>query len=336
MHKRQKWLIISSMIIAFLLLIAGYLIFSYLYRPQKFTKKQVTYVLSPGTTTRRLATELDQRHIIKHPYLFALLIRLEGQAKRLQSGEYQFNSGINLQTVINKLVRGDVVRYEFTIVNGWTFKQLRQVLQNNPYLQHKLTHLTNLQIANLLHLQHKNPAGLFLAETYQFTWHDTDIDILQRAHQALQLILKAEWKNRTTNTIYKTPYQALIVASMLEKETSNTIEYNKISGVIYRRLNKRMRLQIDPTVIYALGDKFSGKLHRRDLRINSPYNTYRHYGLPPTPIALCGAAVIQAALQPDAGTELYFVAKSDGRHHFSSTLKAHDQAILKYLLNNKA
>ena len=336
MHNQKKWRIFIGTIIIFLLVFVCYFVFSYLYHPRIFTSKQLTYVLSPGTTTKRLGHELYQRGIIQHPTLFTILVRLEGRATRLQSGEYQLSSGISVQALINKLVNGEVARHEFTIVNGWSFKQLSQVLDNNPYLKHKLSSLNTNKITQLLHLQHQNPEGLFLAETYQFTWGDSDLDILRRAHRALQVVLKAEWHERTTGTVYKTSYQALIVASMLEKETGKAIERSKISGVIYRRLQKKMRLQIDPTVIYALGNKYTGKLHHRDLAVNSPYNTYRHYGLPPTPIAMCGIATIHAALQPDSGLELYFVAKGDGAHHFSSTLKAHDRAILKYLLNNKA
>jgi len=335
MHRQQKWLTIIGAIIIVLLLVFCYIIFSYLYRARQFPEKQITYILSPGMTTKQLANDLYHRNILRHPHLFAILVRLEGKSKHLQSGEYRFVSGMNLQALINKLADGDVVRYEFTIVDGWTFKQLREVLRNNRYLKHKLAHLSSAQIADLLHLRHADPEGLFLAETYQFTWHDSDIDILKRAHRALQIVLKAEWRLRTTGNVYKTPYQALIVASMLEKETSKLDERSKISGVIYRRLQKGMRLQIDPTVIYALGNRFTGKLHRRDLNINSPYNTYRHYGLPPTPIAICGVTAIHTALQPDSGSELYFVAKGNGSHHFSSTLKAHDRAVLKYLLNNK-
>lgn len=334
MQKKITWLI--GIIVSAVVLIFCYFIFSYLYCDRIFPHSQVTYVLSPGTSTKSLAYELHARAIIEHPKLFAFLVQLEGHAKHLQSGEYQFKSGISVQGLINKLASGDVAKHEFTIVNGWTFKQLRQVLNNNPYLIHQTNNLSSKQILQRLQLHYQKLEGLFLAETYQFTWHDSDLDILKRAYQALQIVLQAEWQQRTTADVYHNPYQALIVASMLEKETSEPTERSKISGVIYRRLQKDMRLQIDPTVIYALGNQYRGKLHHQDLTINSPYNTYLHYGLPPTPIAMCAVASIHAALHPDVGSELYFVAKGDGGHHFSSTLKAHDRAILKYLLNNKS
>lgn len=318
------------------ILLAGVIVVSIiLFSPNKFADNNIIYVYSPGTNTHQLADELYQRGVIKHPLLFRIAIRVQGHSKHLKSGEYEFNSGISMQGVINKLASGDVSTYEVTIVDGWTFKQALQMLESNPYLKHTLKGMSVAEIAKKLGIQRNNPEGLFLPETYQFIWPDSDEDVLRRAHKALQLVLQAQWEARTTGLVYKTPYQALIVASLVQKESGDVAERTEISGVIYRRLLKNMRLQIDPTVIYALGNKYKGKLHREDLWVKSPYNTYRHRGLPPTPIALPGANAIHAALHPDDGDALYFVAKGDGSHHFSSTLKAHDKAVLKYLLDKK-
>lgn len=304
----------------------------YLFSPRHFSQTTKTYIFSPGTNSHQLADDLKRLNIIEHPVLFRIALRVEGVGKSLKGGEYHFTPGMSIQTLINKLRRGDVVRYEITLVDGWTLKQVLIVLENNPYLQHSLKGLTPHQIATQLHLKHKNPEGLFLPETYQYTWPDSDKNILERAAKALQIVLKSEWSTRSTGLIYKTPYQALIAASLVQQESGNDPERPTISGVIYRRLSKGMRLQIDPTVIYGLGERYNGKLTRKDMRVKSPYNTYLHYGLPPTPIALASADSIYAALHPNEGEQLYFVAKGDGTHHFSSNLKAHDAAIRKYLL----
>lgn len=322
--------IVIALTILFLLLCIS--LAYYLFSPRHFVKSTQTYIFSPGTNSRQLADDLKRLNIITHPVLFRLALRLERVGTSLKGGEYHFPSGISVQKLINKLRDGDVVRYEVTIVDGWTFKQAMIVLENNPYLQHKLKGMSPEQIASKLHLKHKNPEGLFLPETYQFTWPDSDQEILQRAATALQAVLRAKWPTRETGLIYKTPYQALIAASLIQRESGNDPERPTISGVIYRRLVMRMRLQIDPTVIYALANRYKGKLTRKDMRVKSPYNTYLNYGLPPTPIALAGENSIQAALHPNDGDELYFVAKGDGTHHFSSTLKGQDKAIKKYLL----
>lgn len=326
---RNKFLVISLAIV----LILAMTIFYYLFKPRHFPNKSITYILTPGTSSGHLAKDLKKLHVIEHPILFRIVVRMQGVSKNLKGGEYRFDTGISLQQIINKLKLGKVVQHEVTIVDGWTLKQALQVLDSNPYLKHELTGLTYQQISEKLGLKYSNPEGLFLPETYQFSWPDSDYDILKRAARALSVLLQAEWQTRTTGLVYKNPYQALIAASLIQKESGNDAERSKISGVIYRRLVKRMRLQIDPTVIYALGDKYKGKLTRKDLKVKSPYNTYLHYGLPPTPIALSGANAIHAAVHPDDGDELYFVAKGDGTHHFSSSLKGHDRAIIKYLLN---
>lgn len=310
-------------------------VFYYLNRPLRFSEPSVTYLLKPGTSATRLAYELRNKGYIQYPRLFALLIRLEGQGDKLKVGDYEFEPGISVQKIINKLATGDVQKHQITLIDGTTFQQVLDELAENPYIQHKLLGQSIAEIAQRLGIEQSNPEGWFLPETYQFQWPDSDLDILKRAHKAMQVVLNAEWQQRTTGLVYKTPYQALIVASMIEKESADRTELNKISGVIFRRIQKGMRLQIDPTVIYALGERYNGKITKKNLRYRSPYNTYRVKGLPPTPISLPSAAAIHAALQPDDGHELYFVAKGDGSHHFSSTLKAHDRAVIKYLLNNK-
>ena len=324
------------MALAAVLLIAiiGIIIFvSFLFRPYSFAGTPKTYILKPGTPTIKIAYDLKRLDVLRHPRAFTFAVKLEGHLKHLKSGEYQFQSGVSLQDIINKLVAGDVVKHQITIVDGWTFKQMMDAFNNNPYLVHVLNKLTPAQIATVLKLDHANPEGLFLPETYQFTWPDSDQKILLRANKLLQLALQTQWSQRTTGDVYKTAYDALIAASLIQKEGTLPDDRAKISGVIYRRLQQKMALQIDPTVIYALGDNYQGKLHHKDLRINSPYNTYRYRGLPPTPIAMVGIPALYAALHPANGTELYFVAKGDGSHFFSTSLPQHDQAVKQFLLN---
>ena len=328
MHK--KILFAFSALVFLFFIVVG--IFLYLlFNSYQFTGTPKTYILQPGTPTIKVAYDLKRLDVLRHPRAFTFAVKLEGHLKHLKIGEYQFQSGVSLQDIINKLVNGDVVKHQLTIVDGWTFKQMMDMFNNNPYLTHVLNTLTPEQIAAVLKLDHTNPEGLFLPETYQFTWPDSDEKILLRANKLFQLVLQAQWSQRTTGDVYTTPYEALIAASLIQKEGTQVADRAHISGVIYRRLQQKMALQIDPTVIYALGDAYQGKLHHKDLNINSPYNTYRNRGLPPTPIAMVGIPAIYAALHPVPGTELYFVAKGDGTHYFSSTLSQHEQAVKQFL-----
>jgi UPF0755 protein len=335
MSKKYLVFTLASVFLLLTMLIAAPI---FLFRGHEFLGAPKTYILYPGTPTIKMAYDLKRLGVLSHPRTLVFAVSLEGKLKHLKSGEYQFQSGISLQDIINKLVEGDVVKHQITIVDGWTFKQMMDVFNNNPYLTHVLNKLTPAQIATVLKLNQTNPEGLFLPETYQFTWPDSDKKILLRANKLLQLTLQNQWQQRNTSIddIYKTPYDALIAASLIQKEGSQVEDRAKISGVIYRRLQKKMALQIDPTVIYALmsseGDAYKGKLHHKDLSIKSPYNTYRNRGLPPTPISMVGMPALYAALHPAAGTELYFVAKGDGTHFFSTSLQEHQQAITQFLL----
>jgi UPF0755 protein len=330
-----KKIFILLSVLFFLLLLSVSLFLFTLFRGYQFAGTPKTYILMPGTPTIKVAYDLKRLNVLRHPRVFIFAVKLEGHLKHLKSGEYQFQSGISLQDIINKLISGDVVKHQITIVDGWTFKQMMDTFNNNPYLTHVLNKLTPVQIAAVLKLDHANPEGLFLPETYQFTWPDSDQKVLLRANKLLQLALQTQWSQRTTGDVYKTPYDALIAASLIQKEGTLTEDRAKISGVIYRRLQQKMILQIDPTVIYALGDSYQGKLHHKDLSIDSPYNTYRYHGLPPTPIAMVGIPSLYAALHPASGTELYFVAKGDGSHFFSTSLSQQEEAVKQFLLKSK-
>lgn len=296
----------------------------------------IDYILLPGTSSKQLAYDLHQRGILAYPRFFNLISRFQGSARNLQAGGYRITSGMTAHQLLRNMRQGDVTIETLTIVEGWTVKRLLEVMAQNKYITHTLTGLTPAEVAKRLDLKYTNPEGWFLPDTYQFAWGTTDVALLTQANQMMQLTLAQEWQNRAPGLAYKTPYQALIVASMVVKEAAIPNEESMIAAVILQRLKIGMKLQIDPTVIYGMGDKYQGNITLRDLRQPTPYNTYAHYGLPPTPISLPGQASIYAALHPVTGKYLYFVAKGDGSHVFSATLKEQDAAIKKYILHQES
>jgi UPF0755 protein len=230
--------------------------------------------------------------------------------------------------ILERMQKGEVKLYSFTIVEGWTFRQLLEELGKNTNLQHTLGGANAGRVVMAaLDQEEMHPEGRFLPDTYLFAKGTTDIEFLRRAHTALQNRLQLEWEGRAAGLPLRTPYEALILASIIEKETAVPAERSLIAAVFINRLNKRMRLQTDPTVIYGIGEGFDGNIRFRDLRQDTPYNTYTRAGLPPTPIALPGADAIHAALHPAVSPALYFVAKGDGSHIFSDNLTAHEAAV---------
>ncbi len=295
----------------------------------------VEFVLQTGTSVKSLAAELQQQGVLTHPELFVLWARLTGQTRNLQAGEYRIDPGSTPRELLAKLSSGDVVLYAFTVVPGWTFQQLITALEADPHVAHNLLNLSAAQIMRHIGHPDQHPEGLFFPDTYKFHANFADTKILQLAYTKMQQQLQQMWQNRYKKVPYKNAYKALIVASIIEKETALTNERFVISGIIIRRLHKHMYLQVDPTVIYGVGKVLAGDLTRKDLRKDTPYNTYVHKGLPPTPICMPGNASIYATLHPEISKMLYFVAKGDGTHVFSATLKEHDVAVRKYRIDKK-
>jgi UPF0755 protein len=291
--------------------------------------------LKPDTTAYILAHDLQQHADLKYPTLFRILVRLRGEDHKLQAGEYLFLAGSTTLAVLDQVVHGKVMYHAFTIVNGWNYYQVMRAIEKNSAIKHTLLGLNAQAVAKQMHLTFKTPEGLLFPETYYYTRGTTDLAILQRAYQAMQKYLQPAWQNRATRLPYKNSYTALIVASMLEKETSLPQEKPIIAAIILKRLQEWMPLQIDATVIYGMGKDYQGNLTRTDLRKATPYNTYVHYGLPPTPIAMPGASSIQAALHPAVTDKLYFVAKKDGSHVFSKTLAKHRLEVEKYQIQKE-
>ena len=273
--------------------------------------------------------------IIDDPWLFILLAKLKGVETRVRAGEYEIEAGMTPDNLLEKFTQGNAIQYSFTVIEGWSFRQMLTELTNDPIIVHTLDGKTNQEIMDLLGYPDQHPEGLFFPDTYRFPKGTRDVDFLRRAYQVMQKHLTREWNQRAGDIPLKSSYEALILASIIEKETGAGFERPLISGVFTRRLKKKMRLQTDPTIIYGLGDKFDGNIRFRDLKKDTPYNTYLHAGLTPTPIALPGLDAIHAALHPAKTEALYFVSKGDGTHQFSATLEEHNAAVKRYQLKKR-
>lgn len=330
MSKHNR-LLIGIIFLVGLLFLTYFTVRAYRLITTPLSQQPIHYLFEPGTSVRRLAADLQQRHLFESPRLFLLLAYLKGAADQLKAGEYYFDSGITASQLLDQMRAGQVIVHRFTIVEGWTLQQLIKALHTSPYIQYSSQRLSQLFVNSGLPRQ--NPEGLFFPATYYFSGQTTDSDLLKRAYQLLDKKLNAAWQQRADHLPYKTPYEGLIAASLVEKETALSKERPMIAGVIARRLEKGIPLQIDATVIYGLGSAYFGKLTSDDLKKDTPYNTYTRRGLPPTPIAMPSLNAIEAVFHPDQSQNLYFVAKGDGSHQFSSDLIQHNEAVKRYQLD---
>ncbi|MFA7386891.1 MAG: endolytic transglycosylase MltG [Thiohalobacteraceae bacterium] len=316
-------------------LVGGWLAFEYrAFEQTSLTVPATGAVLQvpPGRSVRGIAKELAERGILEHPRFLEWMARWSGDAARLQAGEYRIEPGTPPAALIQKLVAGKVMQHSLTLVEGWTFEQLLVAVRAHPVLRQTLQDKSAAEIMAALGHPDEHPEGRFLPDTYHFPRGMTDLEFLRRAYRAMQRELERAWATRAEGLPIATPYEALILASIIEKETGLAEERARIAGVFVRRLQKGMRLQTDPTVIYGLGKDFDGNIRRRDLRADTEYNSYTRGGLPPTPIALPGKDSLHAALHPEDGDELFFVGRGDGSHQFSATLQEHNRAVRKYQL----
>ncbi|GJL80987.1 MAG: hypothetical protein DHS20C01_06210 [marine bacterium B5-7] len=294
------------------------------------------YTIERGQTLKSFARELRRAGVIQEAYSLQAYARYKDVATRIKAGQYRFDDGISQIDLLDKIVSGDVVTYHVQFIEGQTFRQLRDVLTDVKNLEQLATGMTNDEVMTLLGFADQHPEGRFFPDTYRFIAGDSDVDILTRAHRKMAQVVDDEWQARAQGLPLQNSYQALILASIIEKETGLASERSTIAGVFINRLKKNMRLQTDPTVIYGIGDAFDGNLTRRHLKTDTPYNTYTRRGLPPTPIAMPGRESIHAALHPESTTALYFVSRGDGSHQFSSTHAEHIRAVRKYQLNGKS
>lgn len=291
------------------------------------------YVLPAGAGGNTIVNKLEQAGISRAGWQWKLLMRLEPAVYK--AGEYRLEPGMTPRSFLSLLASGRVISYRFTLVEGWSFRQLADALVNDPNLEHELDLNDPGQwVVSSLVPGLDHPEGWFLPETYQFTRGDSDRDILLRSHAAMKAALEEAWAGRDVALPLDSPYELLTLASIIEKETALDEERGQVAGVFVRRLIKGMRLQTDPTVIYGMGEAFDGDIRRRDLRTDTPYNTYTRHGLPPTPIAMPGRASLEAAAHPEPGETLYFVADGKGGHTFSRTLEEHQAAVQKLIGRN--
>lgn len=289
--------------------------------------------VAPGTSLRGILLGLQRQGALRHARLVEMYLRLHGSLPRLQSGTYELPPHSSAREVLEQLIAGRVVLESVTVVEGWSFAQMRRALDAHPALAHQLNGLSAQQIMDALGHEGEAAEGRFFPDTYRFAAGTSDRRILDRAYERMQTELNSAWLDRAPNLPLANADEALILASIIEKETAREDERPKVAAVFINRLRNGMRLQSDPTVIYGLGESYDRHIHTRDLETDTPYNTYTRTGMPPTPIALPGAASLQAALHPADIDALYFVAtgNDDGTHQFSSTLAQHDVALRAYL-----
>jgi len=291
--------------------------------------------VGPGDSLRAVADRLHREGLVPYPKLLIAYARMTGADLQIKPGEYRLPPAITAPGLLDLLVSGEVIQYKVTFPEGVTLHQALALLASQDQLVLSLEGSDDPRLQELVE-PYTHPEGLFFPDTYLFPRDTTDLQLLQRAHEKMVAVLEQEWQDREADLPYKTPYEALIMASIIERETSLPEEREQIAGVFVRRLQAGMRLQTDPTVIYGAGEEFDGNLRRKHLEDDgNVYNTYRRDGLPPTPIALPGQASIRAALHPAPGKELYFVARGDGGHQFSATLTEHQAAVRKYQLKRR-
>jgi UPF0755 protein len=302
----------------------------YVATPLEMSRTPVEVEIPRGANLRSALGEIEKAGIVVRRYEFEALARVLGRERDIKAGNYQFTERMTPAQLLDKLTRGDVTQAEVRLIEGWTFAQFRAALYASADLRHDSKALDDLEILKKIQAAEAHPEGLFFPDTYLFVKGSSDLAVLRRAYRAMQRHLAAEWAAKSANVPYRSPYEALIMASIIEKETGKASERDLIGGVLVNRLRIGMRLQADPTIIYGLGASFDGNLKKNHLLEDSPYNTYTRAGLPPTPIAMPGLASLRSAVRPGKTDALYYVSKNDGSSHFSRSLQEHNRAVSKY------
>ena len=297
--------------------------------------REETLVIPNGVGMSWLANHLEKRGIIDNRYVFRAYAWMNKRGIKIKAGEYTLVDIDSIPDLVAKVDKGQVIQYSITLIEGKTYNDFKTQLMSQKLLEDQLASMTDAQVMRELGAPGKKPEGLFAPQTYFFQKGDSDFDVLKQAYKRLDQVATDAWENRSEAVQVKTKYQLITLASIIEKETGAEFERPTISGVFNNRLRIGMRLQTDPTVIYGMGDAYDGNIRRKDLRTDTPYNTYTRHGLPPTPIAMPGEAAIRAAANPESTDSLYFVGKGDGTHYFSTTLDEHNNAVVKYQLGGK-
>ncbi len=330
--KLIAWSLIASLLVIGVL---TYQLLNFQHSNVSLPQQETVFLIRSGSSIKNIAQDLTMQKIIDDPWLFILLAKLKGVETRVRAGEYELKTGQTPDDLLDVFTKGSSIQYSFTVIEGWSFKQMLAALAQDPIIEHSLDGKNNDEIMSLIGHPGQHPEGMFFPDTYRFPKGTNDIDFLRRAYQVMQQHLDREWNQRDSDLPLKSGYEALILASIIEKETGVGFERPLIGGVFIQRLKRNMRLQTDPTIIYGLGENFDGNIRFRDLKKDTPYNTYLHAGLTPTPIALPGLDAIRAALHPAKTRALYFVSKGDGTHHFSETLEQHNAAVTRYQLKGR-
>jgi UPF0755 protein len=298
--------------------------------PLDIAGERIEFYVAPGSGMRAAARDIASAGIDFAPWMLVALGRLLQVEGQIKAGSYELDQGSTLIDLLGKLMRGDVAQAEVAFIEGWTFRQMRERLDARPDIRHDSQNLSDAQILQRIEAESDTPEGWFFPDTYLFIKHSSDLDVLARAHRAMKREINREWAQRAPQLPLSTPYEALILASIVEKETGREADRPLVAAVFINRLRLGMPLQSDPTVIYGLGEHFDGNLRKRDLLADTPYNTYTRGGLPPTPIAMPGLASLRAVLHPAPSQAIYFVARGDGSSQFSRTLEEHNQAVRRY------
>ena len=304
----------------------------FMIRPLPMASETIGLQIPAGASVRGIADQLVAAGVLTEPYSFLLMVKLTGSGNKLQAGDYALNTPLQVLSLLDILKHGTFDQFKLQLTEGKTFTDFRQKLAQMPGIRHDTLMLSDHELMQLVSGQDQHPEGWFFPDTYFLDAQSSDVDLYKRAYQKMVQHLTAAWEGREAGLPYRSMYEALVMASIVEKETGVEEERPQIAGVFVNRLRKGMRLQTDPTVIYGMGTRYRGNITKKDLLTDTPYNTYTRSGLPPTPIALPGLASIQAALHPAKTNALYFVANGQGRHVFTSSLEAHNQAVRAYQL----
>lgn len=292
--------------------------------------RSIDFSIPPGTSLRVASQLIAEAGVEFSSWQFTTMARLLGKSADIKAGSYELEQGTTPWMLLGMLTRGDVTLAEIVFVEGKTFRQMRAAMDAHPALRHDTVGKDDKELLSLIQASEQHPEGLFFPDTYLFAKNSSDIDLLKRAYRSMKQHLATEWNRRDTTAPYAKPYEALIMASIVEKETGRPEDRPAVSAVFANRLRLGMMLQTDPSVIYGIGEKFDGNLRKRDLQFDTPYNTYTRTGLPPTPISMPGLASLQVTLHPPKTDKLYFVARGDGSSVFSRTLDEHNSAVARY------
>ncbi len=326
----MKWVKRASLAFILVLLLAAGWCVRYPLHDLPLPSSPMQFSIITGSSLRSASHQMVEAGVLHHALPFEILTRLFADPRNIKAGNYGIERGISPLGLIETITRGSHAALAITFVEGWTFRQIRKTLDEHPALRHDTHGMAEADILRRLSIPHESAEGLFFPDTYHFNKGTSDLNVLRRSSELMQKQLVTQWERRMPDIPLATPYDALILASIIEKETGRASERPLISAVFVNRIKIGMRLQTDPTVIYGLGEHFDGNLRKKDLTSDGPYNTYTRAGMPPTPIAMPGLASIQAAMNPAASDALYFVARGDGSSHFSRNLEEHNRAVNKY------